>query len=49
MCYTSRPNEEDIEAKYLFLAQKERIGALKKVTERTIKLDKHRENFMFRD
>ena len=46
MCYSPRPNEDDMKAKYQFLSKRGNIGILSNPTPRALKLDRRRELFM---
>lgn len=46
MCYSPRPNEADLEAKYQYLSERENIGALANPTPRSLRLDTKREVFL---
>ncbi len=46
MCYSPRPNQQDLEAKYKYLNEKGSIGTLSEPTPRAIRLDHQRELFM---
>ncbi|WP_242919834.1 class I SAM-dependent methyltransferase [Pontibacter liquoris] len=48
MCYTPRPTNEDLQAKYQYLGQREEIGALHNPSQRALRLDRKREQFMYR-
>ena len=46
VCYFPRPDKIDLQAKYQYLSERERIGGLTNPTRRALKLDKERERFM---
>jgi SAM-dependent methyltransferase len=48
MCYSPRPEEVDLEAKYRFLSTRERTGALTVESPRGLRLDKRRARSIFR-
>lgn len=45
-CYSPRPNETDLQAKYQYLSERENIGALANPTRRALRLDRRREVFL---
>ena len=47
MCYSPRPTESDLQAKYRYLSEREEIGALHDRSPRALRLDRRRELFMF--
>ncbi|MEO7960715.1 MAG: class I SAM-dependent methyltransferase [Ginsengibacter sp.] len=47
VCYTPRPTEEDIQRKYQYLAAQGEIGTLSDFSERGLKLDYQRGQFMY--
>jgi ubiquinone/menaquinone biosynthesis C-methylase UbiE len=46
MCYSPRPDENDINAKYNYVKEKGKIGILHNLTPRALKLDQQRELFI---
>lgn len=46
MCYSPRPNQDDLQAKYEYLSKRGNIGILSNPTQRALKLDRRRELFM---
>jgi hypothetical protein len=47
MCYSPRPEEADLEAKYRFLSTRERTGSLMVESPREIRLDRKRAQYLF--
>lgn len=45
-CYSPRPNETDLQAKYQYLSEREKTGALANPTPRALRLDHQREVFL---
>ncbi|MEJ7679843.1 MAG: class I SAM-dependent methyltransferase [Segetibacter sp.] len=48
MCYSPRPNKDDLQAKYQYLSERGNIGTLSNPTRRALRLDRQREHFMNR-
>src|SRR5258706_12505257 len=46
MCYSPRPTEDDMKAKYQYLSNRGNIGVLSNQTPNALKLDRQRELFM---
>ena len=48
MCYSPRPTKDDLQAKYQYLSERENIGGLTNPNPRALKLDRDREQFMYK-
>lgn len=46
MCYSPRPNKDDLQAKYKYLSERGNIGILSNPTPRALRLDRQRELFI---